>query len=105
MDLVLSFRSSSSGRQSVRCVCSKVTLLYGVVSFTTGPTGWVDKFQSSVFLINCIACVGIVGNFIVGVRVCSTSTIIVVVIVGTVGVISGLVFFSVEFTALIPIVT
>ena len=76
-----------------------------MASFTTGLTGWLNKSRSSVFLIICTVCVGIVGNFNVGVRVCLTTTIIVVQIVGPIGVISGLVYFSFEWTALIPIVT
>ena len=75
-----------------------------MVSFTTRLTGWVDRSRSSVFLIICIACDGIVGNFSVGVRVSLTTTIIVVVIVGTIVVISGSVFFSFVLTALIPMV-
>ena len=70
-----------------------------MVSFTIGLTGWVDRSRSSVFFTTFIVCVGIVG-----VRVCLT-TIIVVVIVTTIRVISGLVFFSCELTALVSIVT
>ena len=51
-----------------------------MVSFTTGLTGWIDRPRSSVFLINCIVCGGIVGNFIVGVRVRLISIITVVII-------------------------
>ena len=47
-------------------------------------------------------CFGIVGSFIVGVKVCLTT--IIVVIVGTIRVILGSVFFSFELTALVPIV-
>ena len=74
----------------------------GVISFLTVLTGWVERSRSSVFLIKCFVFVGIVGSFVVGVRVCLTTTI---VIVGTVLVISGLVFFSFELTALVGIVT
>ena len=100
LDLVLSFRPSIPRRRSLRCVCSKVTFICGIVSFTTGLSGWIFRSRSSIFLIICIVCVGIVG-----LRVCLTITIINVVIVSTIRVISGWVFFSFELTALIPIVT
>ena len=58
-----------------------------MVSFATGLTGWVDRSKFSVFLIICIVCVGILRSFIVGVRVCLTTTILVFVFVGIVGVI------------------
>ena len=104
LDLVLSFRSSiPGGGWSVRCVCFKVTFLCGLVNFTTSPTGWVDRSRFSVFLIICIACVSIVGSFIVGVRVRLTT--VIVVIVGTICVFSGVFFFSFELAALFPIVT
>ena len=103
LDLVLSFRSCIPGRRSVRCVCSKVAFLSGVVSFTTGLAGLVDRSGFSVFLIICIVCVGIAGIFIVGVGVGLTT--IIVVIVGTIRVISGLVSFSFELTALVLLMT
>ena len=59
-----------------------------MVSFSTGLTGWLDRSRSFVFLNLCIACVGIVGNFIVGVRV-GLTTVIVVVIVSTIRVVSA----------------
>ena len=65
LDLVLSLRSSNPGRRSVCCIGSKVTLLCGMVSFTTGLTGWMNRSKSSLFLTVCIVCVGIVGNFFV----------------------------------------
>ena len=61
LDLILSFWSSDPERQSVRCVCSKVTFLCGMVSFSTGLTGWIDRSRTSVFLILCNVCIGIVG--------------------------------------------
>ena len=76
-----------------------------MISLTRGLTSWVDKSMSSVFLIICIACVDIVGSFIVGVRVCLTTTVITVVIVSTFRVIWGLVFFSFELMAQDSIVT
>ena len=103
--LVLSFRSSISGRRSVRCLCSKVTILCGVVSVTKGLTGWVDRSRSSLFLNFCIACVGIVGKFIVRVRVCNSSSIVFVAIVGSIRFISGWVFSSFKLAGLVPIVT
>ena len=105
LELVLSFRSSIPGKRSVRSVGSKMTFLCGVVSFTTGLTGWVDKSRSSVFLMICIAYVGIVGNFIVRVTVGLTTTIHIVIIVGAIRVILGLVFFSFELTTLVSTVT
>ena len=62
----------------------------------------IDRPRASDFLIISIVCVGIVGNFFVEVRVFLTTTIIIVVIVSTIRVISGLVFFSFELAALIP---
>ena len=59
------------------CVCSKATLFCGMVNFTTGLTAWVKKSWSSVFLIVRIICVGVVGNFVVGVRVRLTTIIFV----------------------------
>ena len=94
-----------SGGRSVRCVCYKVTFLCGVVSSTTGLTGWEDRSRSCVSLIICIVRVGIVWSFIVGVGVCLSTTIVIVGIFGTIRVISGLVFFSFQLTALILIVT
>ena len=102
LDLVLSIRSPIPGRRSVCCVCSKAAFLCGVVSSTRGLTGWEDRCRSSVSLIIYIVRFGIVCNFVVGVRVCLGTTI---VIVGTVGLISGLVFFSFELTALVLTVT
>ena len=100
--LVLSFRPSISWRRSVRCVCSKITFLCGVVSSTTCLTGWEDRSRSSVSLIIYIASFGIVCNFVVVVvRVSLGATIVVV---GNICVISCLVFLSFELTALILMV-
>ena len=63
-----------------------------MVNFTTGLTGWVERSRSSVLLISCIVCVGIVRKIDVGVRVCLT-IIISVVISNTDPVFSYLVFF------------
>ena len=104
LGLVLSFRSSILGRRSVRCLCSKVTILCGVVSVTNCLTGWVDRSRSSLLNI-CIACVGIVGNFIVRVRVCNSSSIVFVAIVGSIRFILGWVFSSFKLAGLVPIVT
>ena len=90
-----------SGSQSLRCVCSEVLFLCGMVSSTTAFTGWVDRPRSSVSLILFIVGAGLVRNLIVGVRVCLTTIIIIIVIVSTIPVVSGLVFFSFELTALI----
>ena len=103
--LVLSFQPSISWRRSVRCVCSKIAFLCGVVISTTSLTGWEDKFWSSVSLIIYVVSFGIVCNFVVvvvGVRVCLGTSIVVV---GTIRVISRLVFLSFELTALVLIVT
>ena len=102
LDLALSFRSSIPGRRSVCCVWSKVAFLCAAIRSTTGLTGWEDRSRSSVFLIIYIVRLGTVWIFIVGVWVCFGTTI---VIVGTIRIISGLVFFSFELTALILIVT
>ena len=76
-----------------------------MVSFTTGPSGWVDRSRTSFSLNICNVCVGIVGKFIVGVRVCLRTTIVIVVIVGTIRVISGWVSFSFELTPLVSLVS
>ena len=73
LDLILSFRLSVPGRRSLSCVCSKVTILCGMVSFTTGLKGRVDRSRFSVISGICIVCVGIVKNLFVGVTVCLTT--------------------------------
>ena len=103
LGLILSFRSSIPGKQSVCCICSKVALLCGVVISTTNLTGWADKSRSSFFFNIRIVCVGIIGNFIFGNTVRLTA--INIVVVGTIRVIPGSVFFSVELKALVSIVT
>ena len=75
-----------------------------MISFTTGLTRWVDTSKFSVFLIVCIDCVGVVGNLIVGVRVCLATVIAVVVIAGTICVVLGRVFLSFELTAMVSVV-
>ena len=102
MELVLSFRSSIPGKRSVRCVCSKVTFLCGMVSFTAGLTRWVNRPMSSAFLIILIVCISNVVIFF-GVSVFLT-TIIVVVVFSTIGVISAWEFFPFHLTALVSIV-
>ena len=74
----------------------------GVVDSATCLTGWEDRSRSSVSLTIYSVCFGIVCNFVVGVRVCLGTTI---VIVGTIRIFSGLVFLSFELTTLILIVT
>ena len=100
--LVLSFRSSISWRRSIRCICSKIAFLCGVVSSTTCLTGWEDRSWSSVSLIIYIVSFGIVCNFVVGVRFRLGTSIVVI---GTICIISCLVFLSFELTALSLIVT
>ena len=73
-----------------------------MVGSITCPTGWEDRSRPSVSLNSYIVCFGIVCSFVVGVRVCFGTTI---VIVGIVRIIPGLVFFSFELTALILLVT
>ena len=74
-----------------------------MVSSTTCLTGWEDRFWSSVSLIIYIVSVGFVCDFVdVGIRVRLGASI---VIVGTICVISCLVFFSFELTTLVLIVT
>ena len=102
LSLVLSFWSSIPWMRSVCCICSKIAFLSGVVNSTTCLTGWEDKSRSSVSLIIYIVSFGIVRNFVVGVRVCLGTSIVVV---GTVCIISRLVFLWFELTALILIVT
>ena len=102
LDLILYFRSPVPGRWFVRCVCSKVAFLSKKASFTTGLIGWVDRSRSSLSSNVCVFSVGIVRNFIVGVDVCLT-TIIFVVIVSTIRFVLGLVFLSFELTALVSI--
>ena len=76
-----------------------------MVSLTTGLTGWIDMTRSFFFPIICAVCVGIIGNFFVGVRVRLTTINIFVVIVIAIRVISGLVLFLFELKALVLIVT
>ena len=103
MALGLSFWSPISWRRFIRCICSKIAFLCGVVSSTTCLTGWQDRSWSSVSLIICIVFFGFVCNFVVvGDGVCLGASI---VFVGKICVISGLVFLSFELTALILIVT
>ena len=103
LTLVLSFRSSISWRRSVCCICSDVAILCGVVICTTCLTGWKDRPRTSVFLKIYIVSFRIVCNFvIVGVRGCLGTSIVVV---GTICIISCLVFLSFELTTLILIVT
>ena len=70
---------------------------------TTSFTAWKDSSRFSVSLIIYIVSFGIVCDFVVvGVRVCLGASIVVV---GTICVISCLVFLSFELTTLILIVT
>ena len=70
-----------------------------MISSTTCLTGWKDRSRSSVPLIIYIASFSIVCNFVVvGVRICLGASIVVV---GTICIISRLVFLSFELTALI----
>ena len=73
-----------------------------MVSFTKCLTGLVDRSRFLVFLVFCNVCIGFVRISFVG--VCLT-TIIIVVIAGTVRHNLGWVFFSFELTALVSIVT
>ena len=89
--------------RSVCCICSKVAFLCGVVISTTCLTGWEERSRFSVSLVIYIDSFGIVCNFVVvGVRVFLGASIVVV---GTICIISRLVFLSFELTALIFIVT
>ena len=90
------------GRRSVCCLCSNVAFLRGMVSSATCLTGWEYRSRFSVSLIIYIVSFGFVCNFVVGVRVCLGVSIVVV---GTICIISRLVFLSFELTALILIVT
>ena len=60
MALGLSFWSPISWRRFIRCICSKIAFLCGVVSSTTCLTGWQDRSWSSVSLIICIVFFGFV---------------------------------------------
>ena len=105
LNLFLSFRPSIPARRFLSYVCTKVTSLCGIVSYTTGGfTSWVYRSGFPVFLIVCFDCIGIVKDFIIGVRACLT-TLFVVVFAGKIRVALGLVFFSFELTALVSIVT
>ena len=105
LGLILSSQPSVPLRRSTNCVCSKVTIFCGMVSFTTGLTGWEDRSWFSVISVVCIVRVDIVGHLIVGVRVCLNTVIVVVVVAGTIRVVLGLVFFSFALTALVSKVT
>ena len=74
-----------------------------MVISTTCLTGWENRSRSSVSLIIFIVSFGIVYNFVVvGVRVCLGTSIVVI---GTICIISCLVFLSLELMALFLIVT
>ena len=84
-------------------VCSKIAFLCGVVNSTTCLTGWENRSRSSVSLIIYIASFDIVCNFVlVGVRICLRTSIVVI---GTICIVSRLVFLSFELTALSVIVS
>ena len=100
LDLILSSGPSIPGRRSISCVCCKVEFLCGMISFTTDLTRWVDRSEFHAFLIDCFDCVDIVGNLVVGVRICIT-TVIVVVIVCTIRVLLGSFFLWYELKALV----
>ena len=103
-DLILSFRSLIPVRRFISCVCSKVKFLCGMVSFITGLTGWIDKSSFFVISVICIVPVGIVGNLIVGARVCLATVFVVAVIAGTIFVALGLVLPLFELMALVSVV-
>ena len=86
-----------SGRRSFSCVCSKVTILCGMVSSTSGLTGWEDRSRSSVSLIICIVRIGFVWNFSVRKRVRLSTTVVIFLVFGTIRVISDSVFFPTTF--------
>ena len=60
LDLILSFRSSFLGRQSIGCIGSVVAFLCGMVCLATCLTGWVNSFWLSF---------GSVSVFVVVVRI------------------------------------
>ena len=91
--------------QSISCISSKLTIICGMVSFTTGLTGWVDRSRFSAFLVICIDCDGFIGNLFVGVRICLTTVFVVVVFAGTLCVVLASVFLSLELRGLLSIVT
>ena len=105
LGLVLSFRPSIPGRRCVRCVCSKVASLCGVVCSAACLTGWKERSRFSVSLIICIVRLVCDWCFVVGVRVCLGTTIVVFVICSTICIVLDLVFLSFELTVLISIVT
>ena len=75
-----------------------------MVRSPTGVTGWVNRSWFSVISVICIVCVGNVGYFFVGAKVCLT-TVFVVAIAGTIRLVFGLLFLSFEMTALALVVT
>ena len=98
LDLIRSFPLYVPGKRSISCVCSKVTFLCWMVSFTTGLTSWLDRSRSSIISVICIVSVVIVRNLIVGVRVYLTTVVVVVPLAGTIRIGLGLVFLSIEMT-------
>ena len=94
MDLFPSFRSPVPGRQSLSYVCSNVTFLCGMVCFTIGLTGLVNKSWFPDFSAFSIVCAGSVGKPIIGVKVHLNTVINVVVNAGTIRVVLGPVFLS-----------
>ena len=102
--LIVSFRSSILGRRSSSCVCSKVALLNEMVVFLTSLTRWFDCPWLFVISVVCLVCIGFVGRFFIGVRVCLT-TVFVNGVARTVCLIFVWVFLSFQLTALILAVT
>ena len=105
LDQILSSRPSNPVRRSISCVCSRVKVLSGKVSFTIGLTRWVDRCRFRVTSVICFVCIGIIGNLTVGVRVCLTTDIVVVDLVIVVLVVLCLIFLSFDLTALVAVVS
>ena len=104
LDLILAVRPCVPGRRSISRVCSKVAYLCGLVIFTTGLLGWVDRSKFSAFLTFSVDCIGIVGNLVVAVGNC-LNTVNVVVVANFFRVFLGMVFLPFELTSLVLLVT
>ena len=63
----------------------------------------VDRSRFSVFLVTCFVCVRIVGIVFVGVRVCLTTVIVIVIIAGINCVVLDLVLLLFELMALLSV--
>ena len=103
LNLILYFRPSVPRRRSICCVCSKLTFLYGMVSFTTGVTSYIGVGYLSIRLLVLFALVLLEILLLeCELRVCLTTIFDVFLNAGILFVVLGMVFV---FTALVLVRT